>query len=104
MENRKKVIQQLKSADVLLVVLPMLLITASLMTVCIINDVPGMFQGLLTLIGFFASLIFCAVYVITALILSLATYSNQTFRIRLFISLVAILTISACFIIYIAVA
>jgi len=90
-----KVINHLRRADRLLIVLPMILSGILFVIVPIVwsiaerasgnpTEIGGFnFDGLLIFAGIFLSLIFCALYGLLALVLSVLTRRNITFRVLL---------------------
>jgi uncharacterized BrkB/YihY/UPF0761 family membrane protein len=96
-ENREKVIKHLRRADYLLVILPMVLagiLFFVVPTALIIKEkadgnsagIGGFdFSGLLIFAGIVFCLIFCVGYGLLALLLSVLTRRNNTFRILLIV-------------------
>jgi hypothetical protein len=94
MENRKKVIKNLKVADILLICLPLVLLPPSVMAIFIVTEQPGVMNGIAGLAGAVLGIIFCVVYGVAAFILALVMRRNKTFRLSLVVCLALVLAAS----------
>lgn len=88
--ERKIVFHHLKLADILLVIVPMVLVTGSLV-ILTLNCRADMLCAGVALGSFILAFLFCALYGGIALVLSLLTHQNVSFRMGLFGSLLAMI-------------
>jgi hypothetical protein len=91
MENQDRVIRHLQLADILSILLSLAFLPLAVMGIFILNEEPGVMEGLAGLAGLIIGFIACGVFAVAAFILSLLTRRNKTFRVCLAVMLIFML-------------